>query len=97
MTIDKALVMKEADNVATAVQNIAAGETVNLNLNGSLASVKMLDNIPFGHKFAIRDIADGEAVVKYGEIMGRAVKEIKTGQHAHVHNVESCRGRGDKK
>jgi altronate dehydratase small subunit len=74
-----------------------AGETVSLTINGSLSSVTILDNISFGHQFAIRDIVDGEPVVKYDEIMGIPIKKIKTGQHAHVHNVESCRGCGDKK
>jgi altronate dehydratase small subunit len=60
------LSQKETDNVATAVQDIVAGEMVSLTISGSLSSVTILDNMPFGHKFAIRDIAEGEPVVKYG-------------------------------
>jgi altronate dehydratase small subunit len=52
--------------------------------------------IPFGHKFATRDIGKGTLVVKYGEPMGVATRDIKAGSHVHVHNVESSRGRGDR-
>jgi len=38
----------------------------------------------------------GEPVIKYGEVIGRATKDIGEGTHAHVHNIESLRGRGDK-
>ena len=52
------------------------------------------DNIPFGHKFAIRDIPEGSLILKYGEPIGVARIDIKAGQHVHVHNLESKRGRG---
>lgn len=43
----------------------------------------------------MRDIQKGEYIYKYGEIIGKATKEILAGYHAHVHNIESLRGRGD--
>ena len=45
--------------------------------------------IPAGHKFALRDIAEGETVIKYGEIIGRAKTAIKKGEWVHTHNVKS--------
>lgn len=96
MTKARAIVIKDSDNVATVVQPIKAGATISFAVNGNQVSLKILDNIPFGHKFAIRDIAAGRPVVKYGETIGGATVDIKAGQHAHVHNVESLRGRGDK-
>ena len=48
-----------------------------------------MENIPAGHKYALRDIATGEYVVKYGEIIGRATAEIKKGEWVHTHNVKS--------
>jgi altronate dehydratase small subunit len=62
---------------------------------GKDVSVVVCSDIPFGHKFATRDIPCHEPVIKYGESIGRATKAIKTGEHVHVHNVESERGRGD--
>ena len=45
--------------------------------------------IPAGHKFALRDIKKDEYVIKYGEIIGRATQDIKTGDWVHTHNVKS--------
>ena len=47
------------------------------------------DKIPAGHKFALRDIAKGEYVIKYGEIIGRATENIKQDEWVHTHNVKS--------
>lgn len=46
-------------------------------------------DIPAGHKYALADIAQGEYVIKYGEIIGRAKANIKKGEWVHTHNVES--------
>lgn len=45
--------------------------------------------IPAGHKFALKDISKGEPVIKYGEIIGRATKNIAEGEWVHVHNLKS--------
>ena len=47
------------------------------------------DNIPAGHKFALKDIKKGEYIVKYGEIIGKATEDIKKGEWVHTHNVKS--------
>lgn len=87
----KALTMATADNVATAVTNIEAGELVTI---GEIV-VKVQERIPFGHKFALTNIPRGGDVLKYGEVIGEASQTIEQGQHVHVHNVVSRRGRGD--
>ncbi len=46
-------------------------------------------DIPAGHKFALKDIKEGEYVVKYGEIIGRATRDIKKGEWVHTHNLKS--------
>ncbi len=51
----------------------------------------VLDAIPIGHKLAIRDLAEGDTVIKYGVDIGKVVKPIKKGQHLHVHNVKTKR------
>ena len=86
-----ALVISERDNVATALQPLDPG--TNLTLGG--ASITVGDPIPSGHKVALRDIAAGEAVVKYGSPIGVATSGIRAGAHVHTHNVASSRGRGD--
>ncbi len=46
-------------------------------------------NIPAGHKFALRPISEGEYVIKYGEVIGRATKNIAEGEWVHTHNLHS--------
>jgi altronate dehydratase small subunit len=91
-----ALVMEITDHVATAIREIAAGETVKYAVKGKMETVQAVDPIPFGHKIAIADIPQGAQVRKYGEVIGQATQPIAKGQHVHVHNLEGIRGRGDK-
>lgn len=96
MTQKRTVVMKPNDNVATALEDIAPGTEVNVKIGRQEMLVHVTSHIPFGHKFALTDIARGEKVIKYGETIGVATRNIKAGEHVHVHNLESCRGRGDK-
>ena len=92
----QAIVMKAKDNVCTVVEPVAPGMEVGMDIDGKTLSVCAGEAIPVGHKLAIRDINQGEIILKYGEVIGRATQNIRTGQHVHVHNLESCRGRGDR-
>lgn len=94
MAVD-AIVLNAADNVATAVQELKAGQEAAVRLGRDMRSVTLGEDIPYGHKFALRPISRGEEIVKYGEVIGRATADIKAGCHAHVQNIESLRGRGD--
>ena len=51
--------------------------------------------MPYGHKIALRDIAPGEHIMKYGECIGAASHPISKGDYVHVHNLDALRGRGD--
>jgi altronate dehydratase small subunit len=97
ITVKIAIVMDPKDNVATLLSDVEKGETVQVRLGEESREEKVGEPIQFGHKFALKRIAKGENVVKYGEIMGRATQDVNTGYHVHVHNVESLRGRGDKR
>lgn len=79
----RALLLDPADNVAVAVVALEAGDVV--------LDVSLREPIRFGHKLALRDIAEGEPIVKYHEVIGRASAPITAGQHVHVHNVVSAR------
>ncbi len=80
------------DNVATALSPLEPGTIVEAP-DGRRVEVRSA--IPFGHKLALVPIARGAPVVKYGEVIGLASADIAPGEHVHVHNVESQRGRGD--
>jgi len=86
--------MNDKDNVGTAITDLSSGEMAVVK-NGEEISVTVRARIPFGHKFALTPIGKGEDVVKYGEVIGRATIDIQKGDHVHVHNIESLRGRGD--
>lgn len=90
-----ALVIKEEDNVATALREINLGEIAVVGVGIDNTEIEIRENIPFGHKFALKPIFAGEDIIKYGEVIGRAIESIKIGAHAHTHNIESLRGRGD--
>lgn len=89
----KAIVINEKDNVATAIMPMKAGSAVSLVVQGRTEKVKLLSPIPMGHKFALQDIEQGTDVVKYGEPIGKTTARIARGEHVHVHNVISHRGR----
>jgi altronate dehydratase small subunit len=92
----KALIMNVVDNVATAICPLHEGEAVSPDTAGERIEIVIKNAIPFGHKFALKDIDRGETIVKYGETIGKSVSAIGKGEHVHVHNVEGLRGRGDK-
>ena len=48
-------------------------------------------DIPLGHKVAMKDMAEGDTVIKYGVDIGKVVAAIKIGEHAHVHNIKTKR------
>jgi (2R)-sulfolactate sulfo-lyase subunit alpha len=54
-------------------------------------TIRAMQDIPLGHKLALRDVEKGETILKYGHDIGKAVAEIPRGHHAHVHNVKTKR------
>ncbi|WP_199614169.1 UxaA family hydrolase [Paenibacillus alkalitolerans] len=90
------VMMKSQDKVAVALESIAAGELVIVTCQDKTFEVTLQDPIEFGHKFAVVPMKQGEDILKYGEVIGVATKDIRAGEHVHVHNLEGKRGRGDR-
>jgi altronate hydrolase len=84
MTTTKPLTIRlhESDNVAVVRMDLSAGTEI------LEEAITCLDQINFGHKIASSVIKKGEAVKKYGQIIGFASCDIKPGQHVHTHNLE---------
>ena len=79
------IVLHAADNVAVA--RVALGENADIERpDGSTLRVRV--PIDAGHKVALRFIAQGEVILKYGQAIGVASESIEAGEHVHVHNVE---------
>ncbi|WP_448821847.1 UxaA family hydrolase [Cetobacterium sp.] len=92
----KAVVITIDDSIATATTNLKEGEIVKMFFGEEVLEIKVKKDIPFGHKFAIKNINLGDQILKYGESIGSAICNILIGEHVHVHNVQSERGRGDR-
>jgi altronate dehydratase small subunit len=92
-----AVIVDGKDNVATALSQLEKGDSVKLEFEDLSYIVNLSETIPAGHKFALKAILKMEPVVKYGENIGLATRNITAGQLVHIHNVEGLKGRGDKK
>jgi altronate dehydratase small subunit len=95
-TAFKTVMMKPVDKVAVALEMIPAGEAIDVKCENQEFMVTLKDEIQFGHKFAVIAILHGDEILKYGEVIGRATRDIEPGEHVHIHNLEGTRGRGDK-
>ena len=87
------LVHDSRDTVGVAVADVHAAQTVRgLALDSrTTLELKALQDIPFGHKIALRDFEVGDTVTKYGEDIGKVVAPIKKGEHVHIHNLKTKR------
>jgi altronate dehydratase small subunit len=90
--MNKVLKINEIDNVVTTTEALKKDAIIEVEGN----KITVNADIPRFHKIAIVDIPKGELVYKYGQIIGDALEDIKAGDHVHVNNIESTRGRGDK-
>ena len=75
------LVLHPGDNVAVVLSDFPSGR----RLDGS--SIRARENIPSGHKIAIRSIEQGSQIIKYGQVIGMASRPIEAGEHVHVDEV----------
>jgi hypothetical protein len=88
-----ALVLESQDNVAIALSDLPAGAQVTVaGADGRTWVVAVLEDIAFGHKFALADLAQDAPVIKYGEEIGRMSQPVPRGGWIHVHNLYCDRG-----
>lgn len=97
MELKLALKVDDLDNVATIFANdIMDGTEVEVRDKKGQSEIMVVHgDVPYGHKIALRDIATGEPIMKYGESIGAASHDIKKGDYVHIHNMDAMRGRGD--
>ena len=88
--IENLILSHPKDNVATAKSPIKSGTSLTISKGKKIIAK---EEIPFAHKIALRGIPRDGAVIKYGERIGRAIREIKAGELVHIHNVVGERGR----
>ncbi len=86
--VTSALVLDRADQVATLLADVEAGEVV--ILKGAEGEITAREKILFGHKIALREIRTEEAILKYGQVIGFATASIPPGGWVHLHNMASA-------
>jgi (2R)-sulfolactate sulfo-lyase subunit alpha len=79
-----AVVVVEGIKAGTALTGLILDEDRTIDL-------ECRQDIPIGHKVALKDMAVGDTVIKYGVDIGRVVQPIRKGEHAHVHNIKTKR------
>ena len=88
------VVHEDGDGVGVVVvEGIKAGQELTGWIMEQDKEVKIVagNDIPIGHKVALANYSSGDTVIKYGVDIGKVVQPIKTGQHAHVHNIKTKR------
>lgn len=85
----QALLMDEKDNVVTCVRATAAGDEIIYRYGDEYRSVKAEEDIPFCHKIALKDLAEGDDVIKYGELIGKTSRAIPRGHWVSHENIYS--------
>lgn len=83
----------EKDNVVTCLRALIKGEEITVEDKKYIVK----HDIPQFHKMAIENITEGAEVIKYNQVIGISKMEISEGDYVHVHNIDSTRGRGDRK
>ncbi|MEM4066725.1 MAG: UxaA family hydrolase [Candidatus Micrarchaeaceae archaeon] len=89
----KFLVHNNGDDVGIATYDLKKDEEVEgvyLD-NNQKVLIKAIEDIPLGHKIALRDMKKGDKVIEYGEPIGQVIKDIKKGEHVHIHNIKTMR------
>lgn len=84
----RAFQIEPQDNVATALTPIPKGAFV-LFGSGWESPFQAAEEIPQGHKIAVRPVQKGEAIIKYGVPVGEATADIETGRWVHLHCMKS--------
>jgi (2R)-sulfolactate sulfo-lyase subunit alpha len=94
MSIPQLLVHDQKDNVGVVVvEGLKAGTEMLCVVTADNSSFELTsaDDVPIGHKVALKDLKAGDTAVKYGEDIGRMVADVKKGGHVHVHNLKTKR------
>jgi altronate dehydratase len=84
--------LHENDNVAIAKQDLKPDI---LLTHMKQPPIRLVDTIPAGHKITLTGLSAGEAVLRYGQVIGRAAVDLQPGQHVHTHNLEPDQGEKD--
>jgi len=83
------LLMDLKDNVVTCVALVPAGEQVVYRRGDEICTLTAQEEIPCCHKVALADLAEGDQVIKYGELIGRTTALVEKGHWVSHNNIYS--------
>ena len=89
----RAIMIDPEDTVATLLSDAEPGEPIYIvTADGKeTKALKAREPISMGHKVALMSLKKGDKVMKYGAVIGQAIRHIREGDHVHVHNMKSLR------
>lgn len=81
------------DNVGVVVRDVKSGESLSGETIDRTNGIRLTahENIPLGHKIALKDFNAGDTVIKYGEDIGKVIAAIRAGERVHTHNLKTKR------
>ena len=86
------LLHADDDNVAVAVADLKPGKVQGACIKSRKTySFDLLHEVPLGHKFALKNLKQGDAAIKYGIEVGEITQEVNAGEYVHIHNLRSKR------
>ena len=85
----KGIYMVSGDNVVTVASPVSKGDVVVYQYGERMVEITAVSDIPIYHKIAASAVRKGDTIVKYGERIGLASKDILRGEHIHTHNLVS--------
>jgi len=84
-----AVIINDIDTVVTVIKKVSLGENVSYVSSDGYSTIKATSDIPINHKVAIKQVKNGDEVLKYGERIGYATMDIHIGDHVHTNNLDS--------
>ena len=88
------VVHEDGDGVGVAVvEGIKAGQELTgwVMQQDREVTIVARNDIPIGHKVALKPLKQGDTVIKYGEDIGRMTADAAAGEHVHVQNLKTKR------
>lgn len=89
----KVIILSPKDNVAVALMDLPSDSELDLKIAEKKVHIRLIDSIPYQHKFSLKNIRAGSKIIKDSVVIGESNCDIKQGQHVHIHNMTGLRSK----
>ncbi len=97
MNAKDAILLNDADHVATVLRQIEQGESISIARPSGSLDITAKETIPAFHKIAIKSLSAGLDTLKYGDSIGVIITDVEEGALVHIHNLRSNRAVSSKR